>query len=52
VQSDQDLGLSLHHHPRQQHRYPTLSAASPETSEQRLVERKPGDRGRTNIYKH
>lgn len=45
VQSDLGLGLTLHHHPWQQHRYLTLSVTSPETSEQSLVERKPGDRG-------
>ena len=44
VQSDLDLGLTLHHQPWQQHRHLTLSTASPKAGEQRLVERQPGDR--------
>lgn len=45
VQSDLDLGLTLHHQPWQEHRHLTLSTASPEAGEQGLVERQPGDRG-------
>lgn len=45
VQSDLDLGLTLHHHSWQHHRYLALSVASPETSEQGLEERKPEDKG-------
>lgn len=45
VQSDLGLGLTLHHHPGQQHRYMTLSMASSETSKQGLVERRPANRG-------
>lgn len=45
VQSDLDLGLTLHHHSWQQHRNLTLSITTSETSKQGLVDRKPGEKG-------
>lgn len=42
IQSDLDLSLTLHHHPRQQHWNLTLNKALSETSEQGLVQRQPG----------
>lgn len=43
VESDLDLGLTLHH-PWQAHRYCTLGIATTETSEQGFVEGRPGDK--------
>ena len=41
MQADSALGLTLHHHPRQQHGYHSLGAAQPEHVHDGLVDGEP-----------
>jgi hypothetical protein len=41
MQADSALGLTLHHHPRQQHGYHPLSAAHPEDVHDGLIDGEP-----------